>query len=189
MFDPRRWHHYGMAPAIDDESAGGLSREDSHAVQIRPIRPDDRSRWVDLMGSMSWATRFKRGARRIEALGEADIDRAVNPKPPGEVAIVAIATGLPSQPMVGVVRGTRRDADVWAFTIVLLDEWQGRGIGSRLMEELIGAVRVTGARCIEGEVLATNRGMLDFVAKLGFEIGPAIAGAMVRRVVLHIPGG
>jgi len=138
---------------------------------------------------MSWATRFKRGARRVEELGAADIDRAVSPQPESEVAIVAIATTEPRSPMIGVVRGTRRESDRWDFTIVLLDEWQGRGIGGRLMEELVARLRTAGARCIEGEVLATNRGMLDFVGAFGFTFEPPIAGTVVRRVSLRLAPG
>lgn len=141
------------------------------------------------MRSMSWATRFKRGARRIEDLGDADIQHALHPRPEAEVAIVAIANAEPRRPMIGVVRGTLREHDRWDFTIVLLDEWQGRGIGGRLMEELIARLRAAGARSIEGEVLATNRGMLDFVRGLGFTVAPAIAGTVIRRVTLQLGVG
>jgi acetyltransferase len=176
-------------PQPQNDTPEGTSVHAPSGVLIRPIRKEDREGWLELMRSMSWATRFKRGARRAEELDEADIARAVDPRPGSEVAFVAIANAAPGCPMIGVARGTLRDGDRWDFTIVLLDAWQGRGIGSRLMRELIARLRAAGARRIEGEVLATNRDMLAFVGALGFTVEPHTAGAMVRRVVLEVPAG
>jgi len=72
------------------------------------------------------------------------------------------------------------------FALVVADAWQGRGIGRRLMEKLIAVARERGLKRIYGEVLATNRAMLELARKLGFEIGRHPDDATVTRVALQL---
>ena len=66
------------------------------------------------------------------------------------------------------------------------DAWQGRGLGRRLMEELIAVARARGLRRMLGHVLAENRGMLALAQKLGFAVTDSAEGATVKRVVLEL---
>lgn len=159
---------------------------DDWRLEFRAIRPADRQHWLELLRTMSWATRFKRGARRVDQLTAADIDQAVSPDPETELAFVAMANRGTQVRMSGIARAALGDGGTWTFTLVVLDDWQRRGIGGRLMRELIAAARVRGAAAIEGEVLATNGNMLDFVRRLGFEVCAPEGGALVRRVVLRL---
>jgi acetyltransferase len=85
--------------------------------------------------------------------------------------------------MAGVARGTRRSADEWVFTLVVLDEWQRRGVGRRLMRALMTDLEAHGARVIEGEVLASNRNMLEFVVRLGFSVQAHPERSQLKLVV------
>jgi hypothetical protein len=40
-----------------------------------------------------------------------------------------------------------------------------------------------GATALDGLILASNRGMLDFVQRLGFRVAPTDAGPMFKRAV------
>jgi acetyltransferase len=150
---------------------------------LRPIEPADETLWLDLMRSMSWATRYKRGARRVENLTPEDVRRAVTMDPDKEVAFVMVAATGEETRMVGVCRGTRSSSNAWVFTLVVLDEWQRRGVGRRLLRALIDALSARGAQRIEGHVLASNRNMLEFVERLGFEIRPHPSRAQLKLVV------
>lgn len=55
------------------------------------------------------------------------------------------------------------------FAIVVADGWQHQGIGSHLMQALIGHARARGLKRIEGFVLSTNAKMLELMRELGFE--------------------
>lgn len=161
-------------------------RIDGWRLEVREIQPEDRALWLDLMRTMSWATRFKRGARRVDQLSAADVEHAVNPHAESELAFVAIAERNGDRKMSGVARATRRAAEAWEFTLVVLDEWQRRGVGGRLMQALIEAVRARGGQSIEGEVLSSNLNMLDFVRNLGFETRPGTERVPVQKVVLRL---
>jgi len=159
---------------------------DGRRLEIRSIRPDDRDAWLELMRSMSWATRFKRGARRVEQLSADDIDRAVDPDPRSELAFVAMDRNEGTPKMAGVARATLRGTATWEFTLLVLDAWQRRGIGRRLMQALIETVEARGGQSVEGEVLSSNLNMLDFVRSLGFVVERSADRKLVRRVTLRL---
>jgi acetyltransferase len=111
------------------------------------------------------------------------LDRFTHPDPAREVALVALVDegGAPKQ--VGVARcaaGAGREG--CEFAIVVADAYQGRGLGSRLMEELITRARAHGVRRIEGLVLAANHSMLELMRSLGFEITTTPEDPRMRRV-------
>ena len=131
---------------------------------------------------MSWATRYNRGARRFEDLGAEDARRAVSPNPENEVALVALAARPGEERMAGIASATESGSGMWEFALVILDAWQRRGVGRRLMIALMQALQERKGESIEGDVLALNRNMLDFVARLGFEIDAHPGQPHVKRV-------
>lgn len=54
------------------------------------------------------------------------------------------------------------------FVRNLSDDWQRKGLGTRLMQALMAAARAAGIREMYGEVLASNHKMLQLTASLGF---------------------
>ena len=54
------------------------------------------------------------------------------------------------------------------FACAVADQWQGRGVGTVLMNALIACARDAGYESMEGEVLSANTGMLTLAAHLGF---------------------
>ena len=150
-------------------------------LSIRAIRPDDETLWLELMKDMSWATRYKRGARNLEDLTPEDARRAVSPGST-EIALVALAARGGEEKMAGVARAAESSVGTWEFALVVLDAWQRRGVGRRLMIALMEALQGRHGKVVEGDVLASNRNMLDFVARLGFEIRPHPHQPHVNRV-------
>ena len=99
------------------------------------------------------------------------------------MALAATAM-LGGETLLGVARYVRdRDSDNAEFAIVIADAWQGRGIGHRLLAKLIEAARRRGVKLLYGEILATNRPMLELARKLGFDLGrhddPTITRALL----------
>jgi acetyltransferase len=157
-------------------------------VVVRPIAVGDEAMWLRFVDGLSWATRYKRGARRVDQLSDADVKRALRPRPGIEIAFVAIAGRDGESDIVGVSRGTFREPATCEFALVVGDAWQGRGIGTRLMQALMDEASREGHGRIVGRVLATNGNMLDFVRELGFGIEDEPGEPQIRRVVrLHDP--
>mgnify|MGYP003655727097 CR=1 FL=1 len=70
---------------------------------------------------------------------------------------------------IGVARYvTNPDIESCEFALVIADQWQQKGIGSRLLTCLIEAAQAKGFKTMEGEVLANNTSMLRLTKNLGF---------------------
>jgi acetyltransferase len=156
---------------------------------IRPIAPGDESAWVEFVKRLSPATRYKRGGTRLEALTPALARERVAPDRQREFALVAVASRAESSAIVGVARCQRHEDGSWEFMLVVADDWQRRGVGRRLMAALDAEMSRRGVPVLEGLVLASNRGMLEFVQRLGFRVEPSEAGPMFRRAVKAFPAG
>ena len=72
------------------------------------------------------------------------------------------------------------------FALVVADGWQRKGLGRRMMEQLIDVARARGLKAMVGHVLAENRGMLSLCQKLGFVVADSDEGPMVKRVTLAL---
>jgi acetyltransferase len=70
---------------------------------------------------------------------------------------------------VGVSRYiTNPDQTSCEFSLVVADDYNGKGLGSRLMTSIMDVARDKGLAEIEGLVLADNAGMLKLMKSLGF---------------------
>jgi len=162
---------------------------DGWMVTIRAIGPGDEARWTAFVEGLSPATRYKRGGTRLEALTPALAHQRVTLDLEREFALVAVASNGDASPIVGVARCQRHDHERWEFMLVVADKWQRRGVGRRLMSAVDGEISRRGAPTLEGLVLATNRGMLDFVQRLGFRVEPSEISPLFRRVVKSFRSG
>jgi acetyltransferase len=99
-----------------------------------------------------------------------------------EMALVAVVTGrqpgpdgepVETQRIVGVSRYvTNPDRASCEFSLVVADDFNGKGLGARLMESIMEVARDKGLAEIEGLVLANNAGMLKLMRGLGFGVKP-----------------
>jgi acetyltransferase len=112
----------------------------------------------------------------IESLVSVDYSR--------DMALAATTMLGGGEMLIGVARYVRDKQEQSAeFALVVADSWQGRGIGRRLLAKLIEAGRRRGLKRLHGEILATNRPMLELARKLGFELArhedPTITRALL----------
>jgi len=158
-------------------------RDGTH-VTIRPIGPQDAQREQAFVRGLSPESRYFRFMNTVRELSPAMLDRFTHPDSAREVALVALADEGVEPKQIAVARcAALAERDSWEFAIVVADAWQGRGLGSRMMRELIAAARARGAARIEGVVLASNHRMLELMRSLGFDIATVPEDARMRRVV------
>jgi acetyltransferase len=88
-----------------------------------------------------------------------------------EIALVAIDEDSQPDRMLGVARiigdPDRRTGE---FAVLVGDAWQGKGIGSNLLEKCLSIAEKQGFQSVHGVVLDENRYMLALGKKLGFSI-------------------
>lgn len=62
------------------------------------------------------------------------------------------------------------DGKTGEFAVLVGDTWQGKGIGSNLLEKCLSIAEKQGFKTVHGIVLHDNKNMLALGKKLGFEI-------------------
>jgi acetyltransferase len=160
---------------------------DGAKVLLRPIRPEDaglETAFVDALSDVSRRMRFQSGLRHLTPamlarFTQIDYDR--------EMALVAIEEGAGGEREVGVCRYIRLpDERTCEYAIVVADDWQGRGLGRRMMARLIDIARSRGLAEMLGWVLADNQPMLHMMSAMGFEIAADPGDGHIRRVTLRL---
>ena len=78
------------------------------------------------------------------------------------------------------------DGQSCEFALVVADAWQKRGIGNKLMNCLFEIARVKGLKMMEGEVLVSNRSMLELVCRLGFDVLISEKDDSIKRIIKQL---
>ncbi len=137
---------------------------DGGVAHLRPIRTDDRERLKEFHSRLSEETIYYRFFAPYPVLSERDLTRFTKVDHRDRVALVVLARGE----FVGVGRYDQvadGEAEV-AFTI--RDDFQGRGLGSVLLEHLAAAARENGISRFVAEVLPANSRMLGVFRDAGY---------------------
>lgn len=173
------------APPKDNARQAHL--RDGTPVLIRSIGPQDAEREQAFVRGLSPESRYFRFLNTMRELPPRMLEEFTHPDPAREVALVALTGDQPAQQQIGVARYMKgADGRSAEFALVVADAWQGKGLGSLLMRELICAARTAGVRQLEGWVLASNHPMLKLMQALGFDIGTSADDPRMRHVVRPI---
>jgi len=144
---------------------------DGTPLTIRPIRPEDAENEVDFMRRLSPQAKRFRFMGTVSELSPQMLARFTQIDYRTEMAFVAMVGEPGDQMQVGVARyAINPDGKSCEFAIVVSDEIQHQGIGTRLMKALMEAGRDHGLIMIEGTVLVDNTPMLNLMEELGFSI-------------------
>jgi RimJ/RimL family protein N-acetyltransferase len=156
-------------------------------VRLREIRPDDREEIRQAFGRLSSESRYTRFMASMRDLTPRMLDYAVSPQ--GERALGLVAE-IDAPDGIDIVGGARYyvqgDGESCEFAITVVDDWQGTGLASRLMLELIQGARARALRRMEGFVLAGNRRMLRLAEGLGFSVHTDPDDAAVKIVRIDL---
>jgi len=141
---------------------------DGRTVEIRALRPDDEADMlaaINRTGAESLQRRFfvpKRGFSEKEKAFFMNID-FVN-----HVALVAVVDEDGRPAIVGGSRyGVTRPGEAEA-AFVVIDAYQGQGIGGLLTRHLTGLARASGLKELVADVLPENVAMRKVLGKFGF---------------------
>lgn len=157
-----------------------------HAVTLRALRREDHDIELAFVTGLSPDTRHNRllgGAKRIT---REYIDSLITIDYARDMAIAAAVMLEGHETLIGVARYVRVNGERCEFAIVIADSWQGRGIGRRLMEKLAAVARSRGLKELYGDVLSTNRPMLEFCRRLGYRLGRHPDDPTLTRVTLEL---
>ena len=141
-----------------------ISLLDGRQITLRPLRPEDESALTALYERLSPQASYQRFftvMRRLppdwaHILANVDYDR--------RMAIVALG---PGNGLIGVARYAYEDRTREAeIAVVIEDPWQGLGLGTQLVTELIRYAEGKGIRRFRAHVLADNWRMLKLIQRV-----------------------
>jgi len=144
--------------------------KDGSRILLRPIKEDDIERWLDFVSRLSQRTMYLR-FHYVPTLGREDAIRFCAVDYNHAFAFVAEVLRDRRREIIAIGRYHRipnkPSAEV-AFAIE--DAYQGKGIGTKLVEWLANVARDNGITTFEALVLAENKGMMTVFKDYGFHV-------------------
>ncbi len=149
---------------------------DGTPVVIRPIRPEDEPLTIDFHTSLSEETvhlryfGFLKGEalithERLVQVCYGDYDREIN------LVAERIQAGRNQRQIIAIARLIKSyGANEAELAIVISDDWQGKGLGTKLLRDLLEIGCTEGLERIVGYVLPENYVMQRICRKQGFEV-------------------
>ena len=159
---------------------------DGTVITIRPIGAADLALEQEFVNGLSAPTGYQRlmSARRpsleeLRRFTDIDYER--------EMALIATTPFQGRERQIGVARYVKDSSTGDAeFAIVLSDDWQARGLGTRLLASLLVAAKNHGVRRLVATTLSENDRMLALGRKLGFKVATDPGSAMIANLTLDL---
>jgi len=166
--------------------------DDGRSVLVRPVLPQDSELQQRFVRALSADSRYRRFHAPVNELSEDTLDWLTRVDYSSHLALLAetfdeVGNELQVAEARYVRGGHGLPFDVAEFALAVADDWQGTGLGTRLLGALLARARVAGLRKLRGSVLADNRAMLKLAQRLGARVRGDIEDAhlMVVEFVLQ----
>ena len=160
-----------LPPNYPHQYVTDLVLRDGSTIRVRPISSADRGRWlafVDRVSEESWYLRMVGPKKRHS---DEEVAHYINLDYASRMALAATLGREEQERIVAITRydqvpGTRR-AEV---AILVEDSYQGRGIGTAMLEYLASIGRAHGIDAFEADVLVRNERMVRVFEGLGYDV-------------------
>ncbi len=159
--------HGGLPAEYPREFEREFTLKDGARVRIRPVLPEDETRFVTLYGRLSRDTAYQRFFTIMKRLPPDWAYYFANVDYRRRMALVA-ERDLDWRPeLIGVARYEPADEeDTAEVALVVQDYWQGKGLGTILLKEILRAGEANGIHRFRAYVLADNHRMLAMLSRL-----------------------
>ena len=179
----------GSSPVVKVSPGAGSQTvcDPLQQVSVRMIRSEDAVLMEQFGEHLSATSRYQRFFSPRGFL-PGEVNRLTSIDSARELALIATIDTSVGSEMVGVVRYVfDQETHGAEMAIVLADQWQGKGLGHKLLALLLTKAAENHVRFVEGLVLESNFGMQRLALKLGFRLEhlPGNAGVMrIRKELL-----
>lgn len=142
--------------------------KDGTRVIVRPIRPEDKEALARGLDQLSPESRYRRFLRPMTSLSQRELAYLTEIDYTNHFAWVAVAN-TKDQEGLGVARYIRdaKDPEVAEAAVAVVDDYQGRGLGSILMRLLVATALENGVHTFRGWVLGDNLEVLRPLERIG----------------------
>src|SRR5450759_2967888 len=141
-------------------------RRDGSVAHVRPILPIDADRLRRFHAGQSAESIYLRFFAPLKTLSDKDVARFTQVDYDSRVALVATVRGE----IIGVARYDRLNTTTAEVAFNISDAFQGRGVGSVLLEHLAAVAQERGVGKFVADVLPQNRKMIQVFNDAGYEV-------------------
>jgi RimJ/RimL family protein N-acetyltransferase len=161
---------------------------DGASILIRPIRADDKRMLEDGLRQLSDESVHRRFLTPKRSFSRTELRYLTEVDGRDHVALVAEYPGHPVRRLIAVGRFVRlsHDPTTAEVAIVVADDWQRRGVGSALTDELAAQARRLGIRRFTATMASDNAPAHRLMARLTTQLGRRHTGAGVDELVLDL---
>jgi acetyltransferase len=163
-------HHLLIAP-YPSNYEGYHTMKDGTVVLLRPIKPEDEPLILELFNTFSEKTIVSRFFHLINVTTHEQLIRFTQIDYDREISIIAVRQPPGREGILGIgqlvfePKGEKAE-----FAVVVGDPWQGRGLGTKLLDTCIAISKERGVKYLWGEIIPTNEPMGNLFKKRGFNI-------------------
>jgi GNAT superfamily N-acetyltransferase len=170
-----------LEPELDELAArvgDTATLRDGCKIMVRPIQRSDAQLLARAYERLSEESRRRRFIVAPPRLTDEDLRYLTNVDGNRHDALVAV--DLETGDLVGEARYVREPGrpDTAEVAAVVVDDWRGRGVATKLLTDLTNVARERGIVRYKAIVEADNKVVLDALAKLGGEPKPAPDGLL-----------
>ena len=154
---------------------------DGSTLPLRAIHRGDEERLIVFVNRLSRHTVYLRFHQFLPRLTEEEAKRLCGIDYDSAFALVVVEGEGDEERIIAVGRYFRLpESDTAEVAFVVEDKYQGKGIGTHLLEELALVAGGKGIRIFEALVLAENAEMLEVFHHSGFRIAEKLEGGVFR---------
>jgi RimJ/RimL family protein N-acetyltransferase len=137
---------------------------DGHRIEIRALRPNDRDELLAAVDRTSSQSLYRRFFAARKSFTEQEVAFFVNVDFASHVALIAVRE---DRAICGGGRYVVVQSGKAELAFVVVDQYQGQGIGAALLRHLTAIARSAGIKEFIAEVLPENAAMLKLFRKSG----------------------
>ncbi len=161
---------------------------DGTVVTIRPISADDLALEKEFAEGLSANTVYQR-LMSVRRPSLEELRRFTDLDPEREFALIATTPVQGRKRQIGVARYVKDVTPGEAeFAIALSDDWQRRGLGTRLLASLLAAAKTDGVQRLVGTTMSDNDGMLTLARRLGFNLAKEPGTGSITNMTAELAG-
>ena len=157
-------------------------------IVFRAIRHGDKERMHELFDSFSPQTVYFRFFAPIGVMTDEALEHYLDVDFVHAVAIVASVRKGGKEHLIAVARyyADEKKPEMAEYAIVVADDWQGRGVGTKLMKHLCRVAKGRGVKVFHALVFKENGEMFKLLGRLGYPWEKRKFDEDVERVEVYL---
>ncbi len=170
-----------------DKYTQAIALKDGSMIYLRVIRPDDEEKIISFVSRLSSQSIYLRFHYVLTSLSKEEAHLYTHLDYDNTFAVVAVQGEGPEEKIIGVGRYWRLpSANKAEIAFVVEDTYQGKGIGTHLLELLASAAKERGIDIFEIETIPENTNMTSVLKESGFELINRIPESHGERIIYSI---